>query len=413
MAKASTKTPPPKSSPTKRPEKVVPTVKAALKLVAPVSGPSFGEGIDALFGDDSIPLARIPLDLIDVSAQIRTDFGDSDETADFNASVAQNGVLQPILLRNQPDGRYGLVAGERRYRAARAAGHADIPALLRTMTDDEAAHFQLQENIHRKNLSLLEEANALKRDLDRLGDQRSVAALHKKSESWVSMRIGMLTLSPVAQSLIDDRVSADVAVISGVAQIEKRSPEKAREVATELNRAKGKTDARKLVEVAKAAVIPPRAKGSQSASTALAKTSKPGSSEPAERGQTIGPPSTVKTGFANDDIDDILEQCFADVTATSGLTPKQCWADLPTSRQQQITASFDRWMAMGKSAMENPTLRPTEQAQITLKSLASGEISLFGHGLFAWLCHLQGLAGNTDASPVDIFALVRKASQRK
>ena len=88
-------------------------------------------------------IETIALDLIDPDPQNRAAPPDDG----FQKSVAQHGVLQPILVTPADDGRYRLVAGERRYRAALAAGHSTIPASIRTADDATAAVWQAVENL--------------------------------------------------------------------------------------------------------------------------------------------------------------------------------------------------------------------------------------------------------------------------
>jgi ParB family chromosome partitioning protein len=107
--------------------------------------------------------ARSPTELLDVDNlvpgpyQARRDFSD---LAELTADIRRNGVLQPVLVRPLESGRYELVAGERRWRAAREAGLRDLPAVVRRMTDQEARIFGLVENLRREDLNAYEVAQA-------------------------------------------------------------------------------------------------------------------------------------------------------------------------------------------------------------------------------------------------------------
>ena len=105
-------------------------------------------------------LRRITIDLIDPSPfQPRESFDDSalDRLAD---SIRRSGVMQPIVARPAPDGRFELVAGERRLRAARRAGLGAIPAVVRDLSDEQSAELCLVENVQREDLNPIERANA-------------------------------------------------------------------------------------------------------------------------------------------------------------------------------------------------------------------------------------------------------------
>lgn len=113
---------------------------------------------------------EISLDLILVKNQVREEFEDEENPlSELADDIKQRGILQPILVRPVQGGKYELVAGERRFRAAKLAGLKAIPAFVKSMTDEEAAEAQFIENIRRKNLTLQEEAQRIQRDLDACG----------------------------------------------------------------------------------------------------------------------------------------------------------------------------------------------------------------------------------------------------
>jgi ParB family chromosome partitioning protein len=212
------------------------------KATLPKIPAGFSDAIDSLAGIGDIGIAalmdsaeaarfvEVPLDLIDVDAeQVRAEFEDVDSTlADLADSIRARGVLQPILVRPLSNGRYRLVAGERRLRASRLAELTRIPAYVRSMTDDEAEDAQLAENVQRKNLTQMEEARRLQRDLERLGgDREALAAKHAKSLAWISDRLKYLNRGPVADRLVRENVTADIQAINQVSRIESVDPERA------------------------------------------------------------------------------------------------------------------------------------------------------------------------------------------
>jgi ParB family chromosome partitioning protein len=166
-----------------------------------------GRGLDALIPREapSRQTPEIPVDRIARNPhQPRTRF-DDDETADLAASIAQHGVLQPILVRATADGSYELIAGERRLRAARAAGLSHIPAVVRDTTVGEPLELALVENIQRADLNAIDEARAYRELIDRFGlSHEEVAGKVGKSRVAVSNALRLLDLAPETREAISD-----------------------------------------------------------------------------------------------------------------------------------------------------------------------------------------------------------------
>lgn len=135
-------------------------------------------------------LVFLPLDLIDTRAQVRTEF-DDETLAELAADIRLRGVLQPVLARPDGAGRFILIAGERRVRAARLAELTAVPAMIGQVDDDTAADMQLAENIQREELSLPDTVAAIRRLFDRLGSLQAVADRVGKSKPWVSKHVSM------------------------------------------------------------------------------------------------------------------------------------------------------------------------------------------------------------------------------
>ena len=180
----------------------------------PAARGGLGRGLDALMGEppDSSTgggPTEIALDEIDVSgSQPRRRFVDQ-TIAELAQSIASHGVLQPILVE-PVDSRYRIIAGERRFRAARRAGLQRIPALVRTSTDDERIALALIENIQREDLTPLEEAQAYRRLIEVSGiSQEDLAARVGKNRSTISNSLRLLGLPVEMQdALTDGTISA-------------------------------------------------------------------------------------------------------------------------------------------------------------------------------------------------------------
>jgi ParB family chromosome partitioning protein len=141
--------------------------------------------------------------------QPRTHF-DEEALAELTASIQALGVLQPILVRPAGDGAYELVAGERRWRAARRAGLATVPAVVRTTDDVHAVTEALVENLQRQDLNALEEAGAFQQLIEEFGlTHDEVAARVGKSRSAVTNTLRLLQLPTTIQRFVSEgRLSA-------------------------------------------------------------------------------------------------------------------------------------------------------------------------------------------------------------
>jgi len=177
-----------------------------------------GKGLSALIppsesadiaASDQPRLEDIPIDaIVENPKQPRMHF-DEESLADLSASIQEIGVLQPVLVRPVGD-RFELIAGERRWRAAKRAGLSVIPAIVRTTDDLGSAERALIENLHRKDLTPLEEASAFQQLIEVFAlTHDQVASRVGKSRSAVSNSLRLLTLPPSIQGyLADGRLQA-------------------------------------------------------------------------------------------------------------------------------------------------------------------------------------------------------------
>ncbi|MCA1588280.1 MAG: ParB/RepB/Spo0J family partition protein, partial [Chloroflexi bacterium] len=182
---------------------------------APPRGtPAFGlgRGLDALIPSarDERGVLEVALDRIDRNpSQPRAAF-DEAQLGELAASIAVHGVLQPVVVRELADGRYELIAGERRLRAARLAGLERIPAIVRDMDDaGTSLELALIENLQREDLNAIETARAYRELIDRLGlTHEAVARQVGKSRVAVSNSLRLLELAPETRdSILDGRIS--------------------------------------------------------------------------------------------------------------------------------------------------------------------------------------------------------------
>jgi ParB family transcriptional regulator, chromosome partitioning protein len=152
--------------------------------------------------------AEIPLDRITVNPYQPRGSVDGAELEALAASIAEHGVLQPILVTETLEG-YRLVAGERRVRAARIAGLARIPAVVRQLAEQHQLELALVENIQRADLGPLDEAGAYRRLIDEFGlTQEQVARKVGRARSTIANSLRLLELDPVVQAAIaDGRIS--------------------------------------------------------------------------------------------------------------------------------------------------------------------------------------------------------------
>lgn len=162
--------------------------------------------ISLLTPNERVVVKQIPLIQIGANPdQPRKTFTDS-ELADLAASIKEQGVLQPILLRTVT-GRshmYEIVAGERRYRASKMAGLTEIPALVKQMDDNNAMEVALIENVQRENLNPIEEANAYKNLMESCNyELEDVSRLIGKSASYIRNMLRITTLPDSVLGMVE------------------------------------------------------------------------------------------------------------------------------------------------------------------------------------------------------------------
>ncbi len=156
----------------------------------------------ATSGTNELAINRI----VSGAFQPRTRFTEM-QLNELAASIAKNGVMQPILVRPHPtlEGKYEIIAGERRWRASQVAGLTTIPALIRAMADQQAMELALVENVQRQDLTPIEEGLGYQRLLDEFAyTQEALSATVGKSRSHIANLLRLLALPPEVKAMLEE-----------------------------------------------------------------------------------------------------------------------------------------------------------------------------------------------------------------
>ena len=172
-----------------------------------------GAGLDSLFSDNTNEVqVKKTLRTSEIEPnreQPRKKFSDEAITS-LADSIREHGMLQPILVRPLPVGSYQIVAGERRWRAAKMLGLDEVPVNIRELSDSEAMQIAIIENLQRENLNPIEEANGYNELIEKYGmTQDKVAKMVGRSRSSVANSIRILTLP---ESVLDMIEKGDLSV---------------------------------------------------------------------------------------------------------------------------------------------------------------------------------------------------------
>lgn len=161
---------------------------------------------NTLLAGEQDRIQKLPIsDIIPNGNQPRTEF-DEVLLQELAASIAEHGVLQPIIVRNQ-DGKYMIVAGERRWRAAQKAGLTHMPAIVRSLEDLQQLQIALVENVQRVDLSPLEQALSIKTLVDQFNMTiQDIAKQLGKAPPTVTNIVRLLGLPPAAQEALRDKL---------------------------------------------------------------------------------------------------------------------------------------------------------------------------------------------------------------
>lgn len=182
---------------------------------------ALGRGLAALIGevdneaavlDRSRSSRRVPIEFLTANPRNPRKTFNAEELDDLVASVREKGIVQPILVRPVPgsQGRFEIIAGERRWRAAQKAGLHEVPVLVHEVSDKEALELAIVENVQRSDLNALEEANGYQQLVDSFGyTQNDLAEVIGKSRSHVANTLRLLRLpEPVQAYLREGKLTA-------------------------------------------------------------------------------------------------------------------------------------------------------------------------------------------------------------
>ena len=225
-----------------------------------------GRGLDAIFfdntpqedtktGENKITVIR--LSLIDPKSDQPRKYFDKEALEDLANSIVENGLLQPIVVREYGDGRYQIIAGERRFRACKMAGLSEIPAIVLDRSDKSVAELSLIENIQREDLNPIEEAMGYRTLAELYGmTQEEISLTVGKSRSAIANSMRLLDLpEPIitmvaagelsaghARTLLGVKDPDDMLVLAQIASEEGMSVRRLEDEVKRVNRKKPKKD---------------------------------------------------------------------------------------------------------------------------------------------------------------------------
>ncbi|MDZ7905440.1 MAG: ParB/RepB/Spo0J family partition protein [Cypionkella sp.] len=174
-----------------------------------------GRGLSALMADvnmdnsrsapsaERTPDTSLPIEAITPNPNQPRRVFEPQAMEELAESIRQKGVIQPLIVRPSGDGRYEIVAGERRWRAAQAANLHELPVVIRAFSDSEMLEIAIIENIQRADLNAIDEAQAYKQLMDRFGHtQEKIAEGLARSRSHIANLLRLLTLPAPVQDLV-------------------------------------------------------------------------------------------------------------------------------------------------------------------------------------------------------------------
>jgi ParB family transcriptional regulator, chromosome partitioning protein len=372
-----------------------------MKNVFENAGDVLSGGIDTLFSQIEEPEFMIDLDEIEIVEQVREQMEDDEQSlAGLGDSLAKL-QIHAIFLRIMPAGHpkpYRLIAGERRYRAAKLKGLSQLRAKAREMTDEEAADLQFAENIHRLNLSQLEEAKKIQRDLNTLGSVEAVLEKHHKSRAWLSKTLGLLTLPEQTKRLLTENVTADNEVIGAVKAVESVDPAKAKELVDELKKTRGDGNAREKAKAVKDEVKPSPKKAAAKAKAEQKPDAKTEAKAETNTGANATPGREQRDIELDGDAAQILQGFYFSIYEF-GAKPNVVLDSMDAATKTTVKDYLYNFYSAGKQAKD--------AGRAAMLGLRSGEFATDGVNAFNLVSFIYGLSG-VDFDLLNIFGSVKE-----
>ena len=169
-----------------------------------------GTGLGALFGDDNLAedlnsVSSLPIEKVEPRSDQPRSVFDQESLAELAESISKYGLIQPITVRKLPSGYYQIIAGERRWRAARLAGLREIPVRIIEADDRRAMELALVENLQREDLNPIEEAKGYRTLIEEYGmTQEEASQSVGKSRPAITNALRLLNLTPPVMAMLED-----------------------------------------------------------------------------------------------------------------------------------------------------------------------------------------------------------------
>ncbi|MGL5383396.1 MAG: ParB/RepB/Spo0J family partition protein, partial [Culicoidibacterales bacterium] len=161
----------------------------------------------AITEDDKQKIEEIAISEIIANQYQPRQVFDEQALEELAASIQEHGILQPIVVRKTQEGKYEIIAGERRFRASQKIGATTVPVIIKDMSDEQSAALAIIENIQRENLSVIEEATAYQKLMSLHGlKQEELAKRIGKSQSTIANKLRLLKLSSVIKDALNQKV---------------------------------------------------------------------------------------------------------------------------------------------------------------------------------------------------------------
>lgn len=176
----------------------------------------------------------LPLDQIYTTVQVRKKFMNLEALAE---SIRELGIIEPLVVHEEPDGRHRLIVGERRYRAAPIAGKNEAPVVIkRGLSEEQIRAIQVAENNERDDLTPYEKVMGVIEDVAKFGTKAAMKIWNVTSEGWISKRMAVNRYGPITLSILADELSGDLEILHSINKIEQLDADVAQQLRAQLER---------------------------------------------------------------------------------------------------------------------------------------------------------------------------------